>query len=385
MSLRIAFFLLVMCVSCLIGYLIVDPHGWTTDLFFYMHQDRNKEFDNPLLQTTYLSINNKAEYFQSNKMQNIDMDLYINNSTIPMNKIRDKWQFLFYDIFIKYEFLPSFENTQYEIDTLNNTNTFDMNNNIELFNQLLQESETFFLKSSNINIENKQFILIYHRQIISIRRYIMILYKYLLSKIEEYNTDITSINTQLYDILIQNVFVKIRILYKDIMQNDEKYNKYWYLIHVSKSAGTSICQTQRTIGYKQLKDLGTNCNIPGHGVPMKNEDIGDLSCSELEYIRETENIEFMASERPMTGYTISNKPTLCNKYHYILPIRDPLRRIASTLSEYNTVRQYFPFQILIKYGQNGKNGFNLKQYRIDNKHQIKCLKRLITLNNITYG
>merc|ERR1712176_183061 len=85
----------------------------------------------------------------------------------------------------------------------------------------------------------------------------------------------------------------------------------------------------------------------------------------------------------MTGHTTSNTPNHCNAYLYILPFRNPIKRIASTISEYNH-KHYFPFQILTSYGsqmnaiQYWKQNTNLTQHR-------ECFRRMITLGNQTYG
>ena len=385
MKLQKALFSLILSVCCMIAYVIYDPMGWTSDVFVYTQYDGdiNEQLQRIEQQKPTYLFSNKHRLFQMNSTYYDDkMDLNLDISAIPINEIRDQWQLMFHDIFINHELLPILlQNDQYSssIDQfLPDNNTLNLNDSIKIFNELLDTTNTFFSSSPN-DIINKLFILLYHRQIISIRRYIMILYKYLMSKTAENN----SINQQIYTSLIQDIFLKIRLEYTDIIKNDDNYNKYWYLIHLSKSAGTSICRTQRDIGYAQLKDLGTNCNIPGYGVPIKNQDIGPLSCNELEHIRESEDIEFIASERPMDGHKISNKPTLCSKYHYIFPIRNPLRRIASTLIEYNTVKNYFPFQMLTIYGDNDK-GFDPIQYA--KSQRFRCFKRLITLNhNKTYG
>ena len=353
-NVKAAFFLTIFAGFIIIIHLILNP---VVDLYEHL-DDHSRD-----TQSTFIS----------------------SDDILQINSIRNGWQRAFFEIFIIPNFMPSFSSHPSYADSIKelmqkHTDTPNLQDNIQRFNQLLHSTHSFFISPERqINLtEQKAFVVSYHRQIISIRRYIMILHQYLHSDADDNNS-----------LKILDIFVKMRLTFVDAILNDAKYTKYWHLIHLSKSAGSSICQTSKDIKYADLDQRGNNCNIPFHSPPIKTADAGIFSCRQIESIRQREGVEFVASERPMTGHTVSNKPTHCNGFLYILPVRNPLKRIASTISEYNNI-WYFPFQILTLY-PNGHVGKGMMK-GMDNPLKLrkrmkplKCIRRLITIRNQTYG
>merc|ERR1711971_1185570 len=114
----------------------------------------------------------------------------------------------------------------------------------------------------------------------------------------------------------------------DRSENANALRRTWFLIHLSKSAGSTICATatKQSMGYRTMKRpfAGHNCNLPKHLTPVKNDDRGLFDCKAIAALqKKVGDVEFMASERPITGKTTHEFPTLCDDFLYIFPIREP--------------------------------------------------------------
>eukprot|EP01083_Nonionella_stella_P156919 508701_1 len=339
-SSRVTIIAVILIASCILLYLVLwfvaNPFGPKSGAYYEPwaspYSANWSSFSHPLRSRRYSRVHRYSRLERDKRIRNpvpddIVTEIDLNANAIAINALQTKWHETFFNVFITNEFQSLFPDTKSTV----------LANNDEI-KQLLIETQTFFVSSLDIT-QSKQFILSNHRSIIVIRRYVMILY-------ESFTSHKITFNQTLYESLIHDVFIPIRIKYTNIMQNE--YAKAWFLIHISKSAGSTVCATQKYVGYQQLLYSGTNCNIEFHGAPIKNPDEGVFSCAQIEAIQRAGDTEFLSSERPMTGHGTSNKPTLCDKYHYILPVRHPLSRVASTVNEYRLDKLYFPFEILIR-------------------------------------
>ena len=229
---------------------------------------------NRVLSSSSTNLDKDIEYDYDEKF-----DLNQLNNTIPINIIKNKWKLAFYDIFIKYQFLPILlSNPQYSntLKTfLSNVSSIDdlhenIDENNQHFNNLLNKTNIFFISNAD-KINTKLYLIMYFRQIYTIRRYIMIIHSYLsqTAKVQPQHPS-TTLDTFMYNNIISEIFIPLRTKYVNIIKTstDTKFSKYWFLIHVSKSMGTSVCATQRDVQYRQTVAKGKNCNLPGLDAPI---------------------------------------------------------------------------------------------------------------------
>eukprot|EP01083_Nonionella_stella_P186876 685409_1 len=105
----------------------------------------------------------------------------------------------------------------------------------------------------------------------------------------------------------------------------------YFNIHLSKSAGTTICATFRTNGAMVSK---SNCNVKPYTGAMfipRNKDKGPQSCGFMTRLAKRHGYKLIASEGPMHGNNRHLHPELCDSFIYILPFRNPLERLLSAL------------------------------------------------------
>ncbi|ETO14403.1 hypothetical protein RFI_22963 [Reticulomyxa filosa] len=151
----------------------------------------------------------------------------------------------------------------------------------------------------------------------------------------------------------------------------------YFLVHISKAAGSTICETLQKLGIDTPSD---NCNFKPHGVPIGvQKDPGSITCNQMR--REAFSKVFFANEAPLSGHVVNEKmddrpsapsnrkhghvlshhphmfdmdnfkmiqglPYLCPEFQYILPLRQPLERIFSWLRQMN-LRLTFPYAFLV--------------------------------------
>ena len=122
------------------------------------------------------------------------------------------------------------------------------------------------------------------------------------------------------------------------------------LIHVSKSAGTSICSTMG--GALHRRTTTSNCNLkPWTAQVLHAKDNGFMGTTTCEQLwRLSRNFDMIASERAMHGNQQSLIPNHCSQFAYLIAIRDPIERIASYFYEINHCisEQYLPTEMLVR-------------------------------------
>ncbi len=282
-----------------ISYILLDHYYWHTII------PQQTFAINTIISS---SIIKPPEYFNSNINEN--------NNIISINQVKQKWQLLFFYIFIKNELLPILLQNKLYSFSINNLlskhpklNKISKQNAINSYNKLLDITFNYF---SNSNSNSIQFVINNKHNIISIRRYIIILHQTL-------SINNASIS---YEKML-NKFIELHKSYIETIKTHKKYKRIFYNIHISKSAGTTICDTAvKNAGKRSTKQ---NCNLPNMGTPIKTLEYKAKSCEEIDNIVSSHgNLEFIAQESPMSGHQKSMKPILCNKYSYILSIRKPM-------------------------------------------------------------
>ena len=151
-------------------------------------------------------------------------DIYVHFDMHPMdilddrmdeiNKLQKDWQHAFYELFIIPTFIHSFSaNSEY---AQNLRHIYSDKAKAQSLHDLMNATHSFFHSFEYIT-ENKAFISMYHRQIICIRRYLIILY--------QHHQHTATSSTKLYNSLLNKIFIKIRIKFVDIMQHHPRYRK----------------------------------------------------------------------------------------------------------------------------------------------------------------
>ena len=103
--------------------------------------------------------------------------------------------------------------------------------------------------------------------------------------------------------------MKIHRTYLSMIKQQEYIDKgygIFYNIHISKSAGTTICDTMSESAKKRV--FRQNCNIPRMGTPIKTPIYTSRTCNKIDEIvnRDDLKLRFIAQESPMSGH----------EYHY---------------------------------------------------------------------
>ena len=102
---------------------------------------------------------------------------------------------------------------------------------------------------------------------------------------------------------IIHLFMEIHQKYMDVKN---KYAPKYFNIHVSKNAGTSVCQTATKILHYKTYRNGHNCNLIGFGTPFKRREAPKQTCAEINNMTSILGFEFFARERPLV-------PCRCNQ------------------------------------------------------------------------
>ena len=321
-------------VFCIIGYLSLAPTDW--DIGSDILTQSGTATTNTLSNTPF-SRELPPENVEYGTGPTVPAASWV-PSTIPptrvsVHSLSEEWRQLLYDILIFNSLLsPLFEHAQYApsaatFRALLRNNASSISDSVVLFHRLIIKTVAFLDITS---LSTDDFVSRNHRKLLFIRRAIMILHQYLSSLSEDdISIDSLSISDGNYSTLIIDIFGEIRREFVSSLHfvsadhsDGHSLRKYWFLIHLSKSAGSTICGTQKHMGYRQLPATShSNCNIAGHKTPLKNMDQGPLSCAEIEdRRRRAGNIEFLASERPITGKKVRDWPTHCDSYLYLFPL-----------------------------------------------------------------
>ena len=231
--------------------------------------------------------------------------------------IVDFWFNVFLFIYVEPKLNHSFNNNYF-----NHNLYFKLLTNSESLNELFNFTNNKLLyndinNNNNNNNNNNSDSNYYFHDLLLIQRSIYTLYF-----VKKYNK-----NNKMINILLNTINNKI-FLFK----NSSLYlSLIYYNIHLSKSAGTTICRTfkKNNIGVDKH-----NCNIIPYNGPMflsKNRDLGPISCDKIYKIARKNNYKLIARESPMHGNAISKYPDLCNNFIYLFPFRSPIERILSAI------------------------------------------------------
>ena len=203
----------------------------------------------------------------------------------------------------------------------------------------------------------------------------------------------------LYDIKLNiDAILSMFCIHYQFHKNNVLINKYqWFHLHVSKCAGRAMEQTFKTIfGQKKVCSDGR----------LKV----NLNC-ETQY-RFRSSCRYIARENP--AYTTSDdqllsnkrknknelypKPSICKKFIYVLPIREPIERILSHAAQVNQRPAFFRMDNILRrkdsYVENRRN-FNQSQLTarkrkkskleaVSNWIQNLCYDRDIIINGVKY-
>ena len=192
----------------------------------------------------------------------------------------------------------------------------------------------YSLRITNISISSNTFNYSY-RYILSIRRYIQLI----LQKHPSNNTNLEQMLLQKLHLIHSKIKHQIK---HNLSMNESKY----FLIHIMKNGGSTVCQTFNSLGYVTTNPLTRNCNIRRTQSAFKSWDFGPIPCSK--YFNRAKKNQLLAYERVMHGHGTSNIPTLCQQFVYILPFRHPIRRMYSFLAQINAKEQRQPTDFIVK-------------------------------------
>eukprot|EP01084_Bolivina_argentea_P189014 325186_1 len=310
----------------------------------------------------------------SQLLSNIEYDTYASHDILHIKQLQEKWQALFYYLFIKPKLLePIIELSIYSNNIIYEEYRYSLHKtNIEYLINMTYVS--FIAYYDTVKTNNNNNILIDYKNIIAIRRCLMILLNTI-----NINTNIDFIQYKIN--IIQHIMIEIHLKY--LQQKNINQVKY-FNIHISKSAGSSICKTASKILHYHTRLHGHNCNLKGFGTPMKSKETLKGSCQQIDNETSKNNLNFFATERPLFGANNTEyKPELCDEFIYILAFRNPLNRIASIISEINR-EHYYPFQLLIKYNikpiDNDEKQINNLIRELENKFNL-CAGRIINIQD----
>eukprot|EP01084_Bolivina_argentea_P012723 23829_1 len=261
-------------------------------------------------------ITNKPKLQTINKSQ-------LNETNMNLQLI---WKCLFYHYILYPKYISPINHINYEC--------YHYKNDISSYN--IQH----FLQLTNSHINNipKN---INHRYYIKLRRYIILITNSL---------NITS--NKILDNILQYLHNIHKITSKELNYSLSISEKKYFLIHIPKSGGTSVCETFNKLGFHTTNPETQNCNIRRTQSSFKSWDWGILPC--YKYFnkaiskKDGNPLDLLAYERNMHGHGISNIPNLCDEFIYILPFRHPLKRIYSWIDQTISKPHRQPTDFIIK-------------------------------------
>eukprot|EP01084_Bolivina_argentea_P080215 145339_1 len=225
------------------------------------------------------------------------------------------------------------------------------------------------------NIKNYQYV--YH-DIIALRRYIMII----IDSYTEENKDKEFI--KLYNDIIK-YFVK---LFFNYLIKRQSYA--WFHIHVTKSGGTTIKDTFHNTFGQNSGSYYWNVMDPTCARQYRANIKNGLRYVEREQALFTSNDYFSKKKHRINPY---HGPSLCNKFTYILPFREPLERICSQASQINKHPIFNNQNILRTYTSYHKRHSNPNAYDANDpkrrnvyldRNDFYCYNKNISVNGVNY-
>ena len=196
---------------------------------------------------------------------------------------------------------------------------------------------------------------------------------------DKYNYNTMSIKMSDSNKLYYKVLISLFSIY---------YDKYrlmspklsFFNIHVSKSMGSSICETSKRSGLKRIE--GSNCHVRPQGHPPP---FGHDSKESCDFIKSNVNklhLDIIAQENPLSGNLDSklNIPKLCDDFDYILALRNPIERLFSNFREYCQL-WFYPNELIHEIG----NTQGLTLNKLQSEKKKKCASSMISLKGKTYG
>eukprot|EP01083_Nonionella_stella_P108014 313594_1 len=284
---------------------------------------------------------------------------------------------------------------------------------VNRFNLLLIDSRHILTDSINHSLletlTSSQQNYSFH-DLIALRRQIIIIARQFMSS--------PLLNTAVYDDIMQ-IFVQISEYYITLRTT----NKHsWFHIHVSKAAGTTIrttfhqiFQAQPYAGYlrttqnlpcsvqynylrnkviaRQLQQINQSIFIPNTDPSPKNK-YNYVNISAVNADKFNIHPTYIQREDPMLTahdyYDIHvdeatyNTPSLCNKFIYILPVREPMERICSQSSQANSLKKVMSHQNLWRRYSDWKRireefGNDTMDHNLSD-----CYKQNIRINGVEY-
>ena len=298
-----------------------------------------------------------AELLQQNNHITIDMN------TDEIKNITSSWQSLFKCTILT---LINFEDLNYTNNTDNSCLCIEKGG-VNITKLLIQTHTNL-----NANILNYS----YHHML-SLRRQIMIITNIFTDyqcKMFQYH------QTQ----LIQSIMDLFVFNYNKYQQLSHQDGYKWYHLHIHKSAGRTMQHTiSKIFKYPACKE-GTSAN---------------LNCT-YQYQRQNDCF-YIEREAPMMTHSndnlhvlndkdnIYNKPSICHRFIYLLPFREPIERICSQSAHLNQRPAFFEMDNILRtsssYNDIHKNdNIHNNDGMITSLIKNVCYKKDIVINGVKY-
>ena len=163
----------------------------------------------------------------------------------------------------------------------------------------------------------------------ALRRQMMIIYQRLLSHSAEDDAHVQSLYRSIID---EFIAISAHLYQRRAMQQ-----MTWFHIHISKAGGTTLRETFKRLGRpRRHLENGKHENRLLQGSTFR-------SCA-TQY-QMTEHLPYTRREAPMMtandyfdvhrNESNFDGPSLCNRFIYVLPVREPLERICSQIAQFN--------------------------------------------------
>eukprot|EP01084_Bolivina_argentea_P289774 497657_1 len=282
-----------------------------------------------LLSIIWLSTTIWNTFYINSLMININAEDTVNTYPSNYHYIDSAWYHIFYCQILKH--LNHFIITEINLHKDSTYFSFINCNHDYNINILLIQTNKYFNQHSVQNIFN---ITSYHN-ILSLRRRII------------FSCNTFSIITD-----CKHIFKHFSRFKQYHSQLKIKHKYIPYLIHFSKCGGKSVKMTLRNlyqrIGKQFVKTINLDCN--------------------MQY-KKTESHDWTARDDAMYGFGTYNQPVLCDKYLYLMPIREPIERACSQAVQLSSGKT----QMLL-----------ILQKKNNNTNNITCPSQDIYINGYVY-
>ena len=243
----------------------------------------------------------------------------------------------------------------------NNTSGFDRNT----CDTALSNSNVRKLMTKTIEFFNLHILKFSYHYMISLRRQILIV-------LFINNIDINQINI--------DSLLKVFVTHYKQHKVDAILNKYqWFHLHVSKSAGRAMEQTFRQIfGHNRMCKHSLKDNIK---CEYQYQFANNTSCAYIgreqpAYTYSDENL-MVNNKNKISASFFKDKASTCEKFIYILPMREPIERIFSHCGQINQRPAFFAMDNILRRKD------SLIKNRLENENVDKKLdKKNITMKNL---